>query len=181
MIPSSDRSLGETESMNPQIVTLERYELELARYVGIQRNGRGNDDGRGLRFQEKYTGESYANHILAAMAEIAVAKFMCSYWSGSVDTFTSLPDVMPNIEVRWTRMQKAKVKENDTHKIVCVTGNEPTFTIQGYIWPERGMQIGSRESFNKGKPAWFIPFELLSDPLDLIADKHVQLRSASND
>jgi hypothetical protein len=147
-------------------VRLMPFEMRMAGAVGLERNIEAICSGRKARFPEKFPGELFANHILGAMAEAAVAKYLGWYWGGHVNNFNS--GDLRNTEVRWGSGKNLKVRERDEGTVVAVTGTPPLFSVQGYIYAERARELVKPSSPRPGPPAYFVPFEYLNDVSELV-------------
>jgi hypothetical protein len=89
--------------------------------------------------------DGYENHIRGAMAELAVAKWAGSWWSGlATDARERAIDVTPNIETRHARhggpfYVKARDPNtvsgtDDPIRMVWVTGGPRTFRLEGWAF-----------------------------------------------
>jgi hypothetical protein len=119
--------------------------MDWASEVGRQRMLRSLIHKRVPNFEERYPGEMWATHILAAGAELAVARFLGVDWPATVDTFRAA-DIGSNIEVRLSpRRSDTKVRLDDraSLRIVGVTGTLPEYTIMGWI-----------RAFDAKQPQW---------------------------
>lgn len=111
-------------------VKLEWYEVTEAAIVGIMRNVACMKDGRPDAAKNPWD-----SHVEGACAEMAYAKAMKTYWSHSVNTFRSAPDV-GNIQVRSTRNVSYGLactdRDSDRDIFVLVVGSAPNYEIVGW-------------------------------------------------
>ena len=138
----------------------------MAGRVGLERNIESIASGRKPRFKEQKVGELFTFHIMGAMAECAVAKYLGKYWGGHVNRFET-GDVC-NYEVRWSMRKDLKIRERDFGRVISVTGALPELHIAGYIFAERGRTLVKPTSPVSGPPAYFVPHQLLSDIDELV-------------
>jgi hypothetical protein len=151
------------------VVTLAPYELYVGSIVGALRQSKALVDGKKPRFPYKYPGEGFARHCEAACSEQAVAKAFGLYWPPSVNTYTSEPDIPPDIEVRQTHTDRMKVRPQDTGRVVCVTGAAPTFTLCGWLYAKEAQErYPVEDPGNWGAPAHFVPIADLK-PIETFA------------
>jgi len=141
-------------------VRLTPYEVSFAAQVGLRRqlDKLGEPDAHG------FEGDPWGVHIEGACGEMAVAKAMNVYWSGSFGTFKKGGDVA-RLEVR--RRSKPEyeliVRTNDRNQdlFVLVFGKAPEFLIRGWM---RGADA-KRSNWLKahgGRPsAYFVPHDKL--------------------
>jgi hypothetical protein len=115
-------------------VTLEHGELAAAAFVGVYRqleSLRKKNKDRATRQDSGFT-----LHLEGAMAEMAVAKWLGVHWPATVNTYTSQPDIPPNIDVKWRSVDTGlyiKPDCRDDEHFVMVTGYAPTFRIESWI------------------------------------------------
>jgi hypothetical protein len=144
------------------MVRLSGDEMYQGAIVGLRRQLRAVVKGSKPRFPERYPGELFAYHIIGAMAEVAVAKYLGVYWSAHTGKF-SCGDV-GEFEVRWSMRSDLKVRPRDSGIIVSVTGQPPEFKVVGWISADRARRLVGLTSPAKGKPAYFVPHEMLEPP-----------------
>lgn len=114
-------------------VRLEDYEIEVAVMVGSSRNR----SAIGKSSRDVYPCDpvlSWGQHVEAAGAEMAVAKYLGLYWDGSVDTYRSGSGDLPytQIDVKHSKDGKWKVKEKDSGELILVRGTMPDYVIDCY-------------------------------------------------
>lgn len=151
------------------IITLENYEIEAAAIVGMKRNlGQGQKGGKlGNETTNKVKNKDFGWHIdiESTAAEMAFAKAFNLYWSFSVNTFKSLPDV-DRYEIRHTQKDDGslivrpadKKKYDEKTVFFLVTGTSPIFTIRGWM-QMRDICVDDFifKGYNGMPDAWFVP------------------------
>lgn len=107
--------------------------------------------------------------ISGAVGELGFCRVFGLFWPARVGT-PDLPDVDPNIEVRYTELPsgKLKIKQSDPDDwwAYLITGPMPTLTVRG------GIKIGTAKRHPEwiadpgglGAPAWWVPPEALHRP-----------------
>jgi hypothetical protein len=152
-------------------VTLTPYESELAAGVGLRRHLSALR--RGLVNHHGYKGDGWGDHIEAAGAELAVAKFLGRYWSGSVDTFKASGDVGP-YEVRWrsstTYDLLIRPGDADDRPFFLVLGQFPTYRVVGWIMGRDGKREEWRQHYGDRPAAFFVPQSALHPPTEEIPE-----------
>jgi hypothetical protein len=131
--------------------------------VGLRRQLESVYSGRALTFPERRPNESWENHVIGAMAELAVAQYLELDWAGHVNHFGK-PDLIANglgVEVRyspkWTSI-KVRPKDPDDVLVVGVTGKPPSFEIVGFVRAKTA-KLEPTRSPAPGSPAHFVPME----------------------
>ena len=109
-----------------------------------------------------------------ALAEMAVAKGMDLYWAARVNTFKTLPDIDPYIEVRSGRPSGSMliVRPNDhmDSAYVLAVGAAPVYNILGWLWGREAMKPEFEYDKNGRAPAYFVPKTKLRPIEDLIKE-----------
>ena len=135
-------------------------EWRQARYTAMQRQykpGSRNRHGAGSKTDEK----QFADHIMGAAAECAVAKLLGLDWTGHYDQPKSTPDIEPNFEVRWRgysnpEYQELYIRKDDYddryYILTCHGRGEKGFEIVGGIWGEDAKTRGRWD--NPGWKGW---------------------------
>jgi hypothetical protein len=147
-------------------VTLTKAETFMARFVGS------------IRFDASKNRQDYAGatkdidaDIEGAAAEMAFAKWRRCYFSPSVNTFKSEPDV-GWFEVRHTTLGHGSLilreSDADGSPFVLVTGASPVFQVRGWLWGREAKRAEFLRAPNGRTPAWFVPQKNLRDPLTLL-------------
>ena len=92
--------------LGQQHITLAWYELEMGGIIGLQRQIES--------FRKNLTPKlgywSWHSHIEGALAELAVAKALNTYWSGSVNTFGAA-DIGADIQVRLRNRKRVRLRQ----------------------------------------------------------------------
>lgn len=137
-------------------VRLEGYEVEVAVLVGSARNKSA------LKKESRDTYEcdpimSWGQHVEAAGAEMAVAKYLGLYWDGSVDTYRSGSGDLPytQIDVKHSKDGKWKVKERDEGELILVKGTMPDYVIEAYCFTDEVKQACAPCSMG-GAKLWYV-------------------------
>lgn len=154
-------------------VRLELYEIAIAAQVGLHRHLAAMR--RGL--QDKHGADSSADgwqlHIEGALGELAAAKALGVYWSGSVNTFKAV-DIGVRLQVR-TRSKHTydliiRRSDSDDDLYLLVTGSCPEYVVHGFI---RGRDAKLRDDWiarhGGREAAWFVPKAALHALDDLAA------------
>lgn len=139
-------------------ITLTDHELNLAEWVGMERQGwnerRGHVDAHGRGAQN---GE--AEHTAGAAAEMAVARYFSLYWEPLWDELDRSRADVGNLHVRSTDHQGGCLLLHPTDPnapFVLVTRRSPEFTLVGWIRGDAGKRdVWWRE--DTGRPAFFVP------------------------
>lgn len=149
-------------------VRLEWYELQQAAIVGINRRIKalhaGGKETHGFDGDRAWTVD-----IEGAAGELAVAKVLGVYWSGSINTFKFGADV-GHLQVRTMGKEHygllIRPNDDDAAIFVLVVGRAPQFRVVGFI---RGIDAKKQEwfqSFGNGRPAaYFVPQDRL-EPIE---------------
>mgnify|MGYP003643451737 CR=1 FL=1 len=155
------------------IIELSWMEMMSAGQVGLMRQIEASKRNRSPRFPESYPGQLLANHVNAAIAEMAVCRLLGVYWVPSVNQF-HVPDLEEhNIEVRYSTRADLKVRGDEQEaRIVSVTGDPfGKLEIAGWCWGREAINDRyKKDPGNRGKPAFFIPHSALSAIEDLKLD-----------
>jgi hypothetical protein len=104
--------------------------------------------------------EGWSLHIEGAAGELAVAKALDRYWSGSVNTYRAGADV-GQLQVR-TRSQPnydllIRDRDDDDAVFVLVTGRVPSFAVRGWLLGRDGKRPEWRREHGGRPPAYFVP------------------------
>ena len=137
-------------------VRLEGYEVEVAVMVGSARNKSAlKKESRDVYACDPVM--SWGQHVEAAGAEMAVAKYLGLYWDGSVDTYRSGSGDLPytNIDVKHSKDGKWKVKERDEGELVLVKGAMPNYIIDSYCFAIEVKETSTPISIGESK-LWFV-------------------------
>lgn len=140
-------------------VRLSWYELWIAASVGAKRQIEAIQ--RGLSDQHGFTGENGWNlHLEGAAGEMAAAKAMNRFYSGSINTFKDGGDV-GSIQGR-TRSKSeyeliVRANDRDEDIFVLVTWRSPTFTVHGWIRGQDAKQTRWLRTHGNRPAAYFVP------------------------
>ena len=148
-------------------VTLAWYEVVMASEIGRCRQLAAMK--KSLEDKHGFSGDGWSEHIEGACGEMAVAKFLGTYWDGSINTFKN-PD-LPGIQVR-TRSKDSydlivRPGDSDSDRFVLVTGRCPVYQIRGWILgldakkPEHLKEYGGRPQ------AYFVPASALAPAVSM--------------
>lgn len=155
-------------------VTLEWYEYHMASEVGRLRkfshieHNRQNNHG--------FAGPGWNEDIEGACAEMATAKALGIYWSGSVGSFKH-PDLGNNLQVRSTISHNysliVRPADHDEDLYILVTGMCPDYKVRGYIsGAEAKNDLWKRGPVDR-PDAYFVPIEALRPMSDLMFNAKV--------
>jgi hypothetical protein len=151
-------------------VRLTWFEAVMAGEVGMRRHlaalRGGNPDQHGRNGEDGWT-----VHIEGAAGELAVAKVLDRYWSGSVNTYHDEGDVGQRLEVR-TRSRhhyELLVRPGDPpdSAYVLVTGRVPWFVVRGWVFGHEAMRPEWLRVHGDRPAAYFVPHEELSPLAEL--------------
>jgi len=152
-------------------ITLTKFEAWAAITIGAMRNHEAILSNRTARFSERTPGELWGFHIEAAMAEMAVAKYLGIHWGYGVNTFAVSDIEHTIIDVRWSTRSDMKVKKKDTGIIVSVTGICPTYEIKGWMYA-KDAQVA--EYYHAQPPeCYFVPHDKIN-PIETLKKMHYE-------
>jgi hypothetical protein len=153
------------------VVTLSKWELVLGALTGAYRAidvimGSWENRARGIDAD----GRIWTRHIEGALAEIAVAKVLDRFWTGSVRTFTGGDVGELQVRCRIAEpMDQAKrliVQQKDSPEdvFVLVVGRAPAYRVVGWIQAARAQQQVAwiQNPGNYGE-AFFVPQDALEE------------------
>lgn len=157
--------------MNPITVKLEPYEIDLGTFVGKTRfseaRRQGKKDAHGLKKSEK---ESEQISIDGACGEVAFAKAMNFYYSGSVNTYKKGGDV-GRIQVRTSSKHSydmiIRKYDSDSAAFALVTGKIPEYQVHGWIIAKDAKKPEYLKDYGNRPPAYFVPKHILRPLKDL--------------
>jgi hypothetical protein len=147
-------------------INLEPYEVELGTFIGNKRYEeailQNKKDSHGFK---KSPEEARQIHIDGACGEIAFAKSMNWFYSGSVNTYKEGGDV-GEIQVR-TRSQHdydliIRKNDRDSSVFVLVTGKIPEYIVHGWILAKDAKRQEFVKNYGGRPPAYFIPKKALN-------------------
>lgn len=144
-------------------VRLEPYECQMAAFAGMQRQTSclNTPDSHGFVGDE---GQGWNIHIEGAGGEIALAKALGMYWSGSVNTFKVGGDV-GELQVR-TRSQHyydliLRPDDRDDDLFALVTGLMPNYLVRGWTYARDAKRSEFVQKYGGRPAAWFVPTHFL--------------------
>jgi hypothetical protein len=145
-------------------VKLKRSEFLHAAKIGVTRqvenkiNGRENLHGAGR-------GDEWRHHILGAVGEMAVAKYLGVYWNGNLGNLGAAD--VGSLEVRsrsetWHDLILHKPEEGDSPDALFINSivSEdlfPSVRLDGWIRAEHGQKDKYWSDPAGGRPAYFVP------------------------
>ncbi len=141
------------------IVKLLWFEVRYAAQIGLERRVRAMERGHqdcNLRTDSN----RWTDHLEGACAEMAVAKYLNRFWSGSIDTYRVGGDV-GRYQVRSSaHIPELCIRERDRDEelFIKVFGAVPTFTLLGWMRAGDAKQPGwLHDRGNGGPPAFWVP------------------------
>lgn len=141
-------------------VTLTGFELSLAAPVGVRRHIDCLVNGRRQAAAAVDPVGNWQQEVEGACGELAVAKVLGRYWSGSVNTFKMGGDV-GDVQVRTRSRHEydliVRDRDRDADWFVLVTGTAPRYRVHGYIQGEAAKQPHYRKNFGGHGEAFFVP------------------------
>lgn len=142
------------------IVTLTPSEMMSAGQVGLQRHIANIAANRTDRHGA--TPGDFSPHILGSMGEMAVAKALGVFWSGS-STFATrnAGDLPGGVEVRTTAHANGRLlvhpSDPDDRRFVLVVAAPPTFTVCGWLFGrDAKIPANWQDPTGKGRHAYFV-------------------------
>ncbi len=157
----------------PQQVSLQWFEMSNALQVGGSRlieQHRQAAEGT-TTFNSTMSPNKWQVNIEGAMGEVAVAKFLRTYWEGSVNEYAAA-DVGGFVEVRTCSFDDGWLwvwpKDDDDRLVVLVVGRSPVFTVIGWIRAgdakiESNWQHKDAPNNRRNARCWFVPPDDLKD------------------
>lgn len=112
--------------------------------------------------------EEFTPHIIGCVGELAVAKALGVSWTGSVDTFRSVPDLEGGVQVRhrknptWDLIVRSNDKDHET--FILSRGMPPgAIEVVGWIkGSDAKREEWLKDVGNYGKPSYFVKAEYLN-------------------
>lgn len=140
-------------------VTLTRDEMIFAAHGGVVRNIDAILKGRRTIFGNPQR-ELWANNMIGALAECAVAKSLGRYWTPLYDQPTGVADIGTRTQVRSSLNPDAtlRVYERDKpdHAFILVVVKAPCFSLVGWQWGHEAKQDKYRAN-GDGEATWAVP------------------------
>lgn len=150
-------------------VTLQWFEVYQAGMVGVKRQLAALKDGR----PDQHGADSdngWTLHVEGAAGEMAFAKALGAYWSGSVNTFKDA-DIGTDIQVRWRSKAYydliVRPSDSDDDIFALVLGAIPNLSVVGWIRGADAKQERWLRTYGGRPPAWFVPQDELHSICDL--------------
>lgn len=154
------------------VVKLELHEFALVIQCGTARHLEAIK-GRYRRNHSSKKDDQLTTDIYSTGAECAVAKHLQRYWHMGVNTFKSVPDVAPDIEVRSTDLATGRLilrKDDPAERPYVLVYWEkaaenmcPKFWILGWICGRDGMQPEWIDNPGSDEESYWVPQSALSD------------------
>lgn len=148
------------------IVKLTAYELMQAATMGSLRQISAIT--KGLPDRHGFAGLGWSEHIEGSCGELAVAKALDRYCSGSVNTFKTGGDLGANVQIR-TRSRHdyeliVRPDDRDDDMFVLVTGRSPEMTIRGWLTGAEAKRAEWMRTHGNRSAAFFVPSTALRSP-----------------
>ncbi|CAB4197130.1 hypothetical protein UFOVP1304_4 [uncultured Caudovirales phage] len=139
-------------------ITLTPPEMMIASQVGCMRHISAVKAG--LTDKHGASPGNWQVHIDGALGEIAVAKALDRFWSGSVNTFKAA-DIGANIQVRTSQRHDSRLivrhDDSDDDLFVLVTGIAPDYRVRGWISGADAKQDQWLANPHNREAAFFVP------------------------
>jgi hypothetical protein len=141
-------------------ITLDIEDVMVAAQAGILR--RCNRLKKGYKDKDGFNGDGWGIDIEGAAAEYAAAIVLGVPWRVSLTAFRD--GDLGEIQVRSTKNTEGFLRlsdrDDDNKPYVLVTGEAPSFTVQGWIWAADGKnQFYYRKLKADRPPAFFVPID----------------------
>jgi len=148
-------------------VKLTRYELFMGAMTGVRREiealVRGLPERHGAKKEHGWT-----LHIEGALGELAVAKVLNQFWSGTVNTFKAGGDLGSRVQIRTRseRWHELIVRDDDADdaRYVLVVGTAPEYDVVGSKLGREARRAEWRKPHGGREEAYFVPQDQL-DPV----------------
>lgn len=159
--------------MAPPKVTLTPQELNQASFLGLSRQYKAMTSQNRDSVWEKPYHESLSAHVVGAMGEMAVAKWLGIWYSFSEGTYKTDTDLSGDLEVRtrtntdWSLL--VRPQDKDESKFVLVTTSDGnSLILHGWIsGAEAKKDEWVRDWGNRGRPVFSVPQEALKEMQEL--------------
>lgn len=148
-------------------IELTPAEIMLAAQAGVMRQVENLKRREGQNTHGYDERNPWQIHIEGCCGEMAVAKYLGRYWKGKGKRGEADVDDM---DVRTRPFHEAELilhKSDPSSRVVWhVTGVNGIYIIHGWILGHAGQQEEFwSDKYNNGRPAYFVPFEELNDPV----------------
>lgn len=141
-------------------VTLTAEEMHMGALIGASRRIESMLNGRTSGAHTHDELNAWDIDIEGACAEIAVAKCIGRYWSGSVGSFKE-PDIGQDVQVRWTHLVTGRLivrdDDPDEHRYVLVVGTAPRYRVVGWMRGSEAKNPLFAKDPNGRPSAFFVP------------------------
>lgn len=143
------------------IVKLTPLEMRLAAMVGVEREIDALANNRRLTYGAD-PALVFANHIIGAFGEYAVAKVLRSAWGSTMPDYQG--DV-GSVHIRTTAHPRGNLilhpadRAEDPH--ILVRGNLDSWELMGWCYGWEGQQERYWRDFGNNRPAFFVPVSAL--------------------
>lgn len=157
------------------IVTLTWSEMMQAHYVAGQRIAMNIKNGAQQRFGADNGRDSDALHLTACRGELAVAKALNLFWSGSLGDYQAV-DVGGLVEVRAVNSKPGRRlslivhddDKDDRPYVLADTGHAPAIDLRGWMLArDAKRREWWADPSGKNRPAYFVPIDALH-PLETL-------------
>lgn len=150
-------------------VRLEWYEILQGAHVGVMRKveciRQGKKDAHGAHYERDWTVD-----IEGAIAEVAAAKALGMFYSGSINTWKQ-PDLGRNIQVRYCRRNnghdphmviRPSDKDDEIFVLVSAAEKPEEYIVHGWIQAKEAKAHDEWISYASGRPkCWRVPASAL--------------------
>lgn len=145
-------------------VTLTADEWAQASMVALLRQHHSLHRGSADSLYDKSWMAQYSIHLLGACGELSVAKAIGCHWPAHVNSFKSLPDLPPDIEVRHRTKSHydliVRPDDPDDRKYYLTLGDVdelPNVHVVGWIQGAQAKRGEWLRGHGGWKPAYFVP------------------------
>lgn len=134
------------------LIKLTRQEMRTAAYTGVERNLSALVNKLPTSYGATERKTEWQNHVVGAIAEYAVAKFLNVYWNPAVDiNFQELIGDVQNYQVRATTWPQGCLllhpKDKDEAPFILAVIESNIVTLKGWLYGYEGKAIGEIKEF----------------------------------
>ena len=155
---SEDFAPVEAVAVDPDLVVLTRSEMNLAAQVGVMRQIDNLVKGRRDAYGASRS-NAWSMHIEGAAAELAFARWINLFWSGSIGNLKA--DDVGTFQVRTSLQHGGRLILHEGDKedriFVFLTGSMPEFHLRGWILCRDGKKPEYWSDPQGSRPAYFVP------------------------
>ena len=155
-------------------IKLDEVEANIASEVGIKRNIEALFKSRKNNYEDTWIGESWANHIEGACAELAVCNFLNRRWDRSVNVFTREDINGTNIDVKWSRKPYLIIEPKNPFILVLINGSCPNYEVLGWARPDEFKRPQFKAVFGDQREHYRVPKEVLRPAYSLAQEFSLQ-------